>query len=453
MDFLWMMNDGKTLSMGWKPETGFLKSRWSHYDEGILLTLLAMGARRFPAPPGIWDSFQRRKGEYERIAVVYSPPLFTHQYPQLFFDLRNKHDGYMDYFENSTQAALCNFAFCRKEAPRFKTYKEGYWGLTASDGPKGYKAYGTEPGGAVHDGTVAPTGALTSIMFTPELSLQFLKDLYQNERSWLWGRYGFTDSFNLSPKWRSPDVIGIDQGAIVLGIENYRTGLIWKFFSKAPEVARALLLAKFQPGGRKITLPKRPVYEVPRMNRRGDWTTVPVLMLTDQKFLELGEVNSDEDLSVQTQFAWDEKFLYFRLQVKDESVTGTKGGENIWRNDCFEIFMDPEDRDLKWGDPESFQMGFSPLPDLKGVRTWSWFQREDPVKKRHAEISLKPASSGYEILGKIRWDYLKLTPRAGAELAVTPAFHDLDTDDSEAKFTWHFISRDGRFELGKLILE
>lgn len=453
MDFEWMMNGGDTLSMGWKPESGFLKDRWSHYNEGILLTLLAMGAPKYSVPPAIWDAITRRKGEYGGIAVISHPPLFTHQYPQLFLDLRDKHDAYADYFENSKNATLANHKFCSLESKRCKTYAKGYWGLTACDGPKGYKAYGAEPGGALSDGTVAPTGAITSIMFTPEISLAFLEKLYAEEKDWLWGRYGFADSFNLASKWKSPDVIGIDQGGILLGIENYRTGLIWKLFQQAPEVKRALQLAGFKPGARAVTLPPRPVYEVSRMKRQGDWSGVPPIVLSDKQFMELGEWDGYADLTVKAQFAWDPKFLHFRLEVKDDSVMASKGGEYIWRNDCLEIFLDPEDRDLMWGDAGNFQMGFSPLPDLKGVRTWSWFQKEDPVKKRHMEVQIKPSALGYEITGKIRWDYLKVNPKSGAVFAVTPAFHDLDSDDSESKFTWHFISRDGRFELGKFILK
>jgi len=453
MDFEWMLNNGKTLSMGWNPESGFLKPRWFHYDEGILLTLLAMGAPNYAIPPGTWDVLMRRKGEFEGIVVMSHPPLFTHQYPQLFFDLKDQHDAYADYYENSRNATLANRLYCRSQASKNKTYAKGYWGITASDGPSGYKAYGAEPGGALSDGTVAPTGAITSIMFTPDISLEFLEKLYGQEKDWLWGRYGFADSFNLSPRWKSPDVIGIDQGAILLGIENYRTGLIWKLFHEAPEVQKALRLAQFVPGRQSITLPKRPVYEVPRRDRKGDWKTVPVISLTEQRFLEVGEVSSEGDLSVAAQFAWDEKYLYFRFQVTDDAVVATKSGEYIWRNDCLELFINPQDMDLKWGDPESFQIGISPLPDLKGVRTWSWFQKEDPAKKHWVEAMIGPTPSGYEITGRIRWDYLKYRPRPGAVLSLSPAFHDVDPDGSEAKFTWHFVSRDSLFELGKFILK
>jgi hypothetical protein len=113
IDFQWMMNGGRTLSMGWTPEEGFIKHRWSDFNEGILLTLLAMGAPLKSAPPETWDHIRRKVGEYAGIAVIQSPPLFTHQYPQLFFDLRNKHDNYADYYQNSVNATLANQAFCR----------------------------------------------------------------------------------------------------------------------------------------------------------------------------------------------------------------------------------------------------------------------------------------------------------------------------------------------------
>ncbi|HRZ87747.1 MAG TPA: glucoamylase family protein, partial [bacterium] len=239
VDFDWMLNGGKTFSMGWKPEGGFLRERWWDYNESILIILLALGSRTHPVGPEVWHALHRKKGVYRGITVIQSPPLFTHQYAQLYFDFRDKHDDYADYFSNSRNAAICNMLFCRSEADKYSTYRKGYWGLTASDGPNGYKAYGAKPGGALSDGTVAPTAAIASVMFTPHASLRFMQELYTNEKRWLWGYYGFSDAFNIDEEWNSPDVIGIDQGPILLGIENYRTGLIWRLFSGAPEVELA----------------------------------------------------------------------------------------------------------------------------------------------------------------------------------------------------------------------
>jgi len=439
--------------MGWMPKTGFLTSRWANYDEGILLTLLAMGSSKNPIPADTWDNIKRRRGIYEGVVLVQSPPLFTHQYPQLFFDLRKKHDAYVDYYQNSINATRTNQLYCMNTQDKYETYKNGYWGLTACDGPGGYKAYGAEPGGALSDGTVAPTAAITSIMFTPKESLEFIEKLHSQEKRWLWGRYGFADSFNLKRKWRSPDVIGIDQGAILLGIENYRTGLIWKLFSQAPEAKRALKLAKFQPGSQKVSWPEAPQYDVRRMGTGWDWRVVPAIPLSHTRHLELGNITGRDDLNAETQFAWDPQYLHFRLQIHDDVVMAPKEKDQIWKNDCFEVFIDPSGAGLTWGNRRHFQIGFSPTEDLKSVKTWAWFQGKDPIKNNWVEARVQKTNSGYEIIGKIKWTYLNITPRTGRTIRVTPAFHDLDGEGIEKKYTWHFLSKNGRFELGKLILK
>jgi len=455
MDFEWMMNDGLTLTMGWKPKTGFLKSRWSGYDEGIMLTLLAIGSDTHSIPSETWNHIRRRKGVYDSIVVVQSPPLFTHQYPQLFFDLRNKHDKYMDYYSNSVNATRANQLFCANSREKFETYREGYWGLTACDGPGGYKAYGAEPGGALSDGTVAPTAALTSIMFTPEASLDFLTRLYNNEKDWLWGRYGFTDSFNFKKKWRSNDVIGIDQGAIILGIENYRSELIWKLFNRAPEVKRALKLTGFKRGSRPIRLPQAPQISVPQVGEETNWSEIEAIQLSHIRNLEMGSIDSREDLDADIKFAWDKRHLYFRFRASDDSHHAPHKNSQIWKNDCLELFVDPSGGGLVWGNPRHFQIGFSSSEKEKGkLLSWAWFQGKDPLKNHWIDAKVISNDDGsYEIHGRIKWTYLNITPRKGKTVNLSPAFHDLDEDGEEKKFNWHFLSKNGRFELGKLVLK
>jgi len=453
MDFHWMLNGGKTLSMGWTPESGFLKDRWFDYNEGILLTLLALGSPTHSISRESWQTIRRRVGIYSGFIVIQSPPLFTHQYPHLFFDFRNKSDDFADYFTNSKNATLANYAYSQNNARKFKTFKKGYWGITASDGPGGYQAYGAEPGGANSDGTVAPTGAITSIMFTPDLSMEFIRNLYNREKYWLWGKYGFTDAFNFDGKWKSPDVIGIDLGALLLGIENYRTGLIWRTFMQAPEIKRALSRAGFGLGTKQLELPKRPAYRVMRKRNITDWQAVPMLELSDPKYLEFGEISGPNDLKATLQFAWDHGYLHFRLIVKDDSIKSTKGGQYIWKNDCLELFIDPKGKGLEWGSRRFFQLGFSPHPNGKQVRIWSWFQKENPTKRKRVKAEIRSFKDGYELKGKIAWSYLRVRPRNNMTLSLTPAFHDMDEDGSETKFTWHFSNVDGKFELGRLILK
>ncbi|MFH1723801.1 MAG: glucoamylase family protein [Elusimicrobiota bacterium] len=259
VDFPWMMTDGgktpekRTLSMGWMPEGGFLKDRWHEYSEHMILSLLAMGSPTLPLPPEIWHAWTRRRGSYAGDESIASGPLFTHQYSHMAVDFRGRRDRYADYFENSKAATLANRRFAIDQRKRYRTYGPDSWGLTASDGPDGYRAYGAPPGRAEHDGTVAPTAAGGSIVFTPELSIRALRHFMRKYGDRIWGRYGFSDAFNTDPRWkdrfnapgmwRSPDVIGIDQGIMLLMIENLRTGLIWKTIMSSPHIRRGMRAA------------------------------------------------------------------------------------------------------------------------------------------------------------------------------------------------------------------
>jgi hypothetical protein len=164
--------------------------------------------------------------------------------PYGYFNLRNQRDRLgFDYWLSSTNAMKINRRFCRYRAKKRKTYAEGFWGLNASDGPDGYKPYGVA--GDPEDGTVSPTGAIASVTFTPDLALSVAQAMYEKDGGALWGKYGFTNAFNVDRNWHSPDVIGIDLGMALLAIENYRSGLIWKLMSEFDGTARALGAAGF----------------------------------------------------------------------------------------------------------------------------------------------------------------------------------------------------------------
>ncbi len=190
VDFPWMMNQGKFLALSWSPETGFSKARWDHFDESLLLYALAIGSPTHPIPADVWHALARPAGSYRDYRVIQMPPLFTHQYPQIWLDLRDQNDGQADYFQNSVNATRANRAFCIDQAAKFAGYGPNLWGLTASEGPSGYRAYGAPPGWTVsHDGTVAPTACGSSIVFTPEESIACLRNFRENYGDSLWGRY------------------------------------------------------------------------------------------------------------------------------------------------------------------------------------------------------------------------------------------------------------------------
>lgn len=462
IDWPWFLNKGKTLALAWKPEDGFEKRRWDHYDESMLMYLLAIGSSSHPIPSSAWQSLSRPIGTYQQFRLIQSPPLFTHQYPQIWVDLRDKNDGFADYFKNSVHATLANRAFAIQQASQYRSYGENSWGLTASDGPLGYRAYGAPPGWAFHDGTVAPTACGSSIVFTPKESLACLRYLYENLGDKLWGRYGFSDAFNLDQEWFSPNVIGIDQGALLSMIENYRSGLIWKVMRKNVALQHAMKEVGFKAGTLELEEPVVPEYHAPYVfgglqidGYLKDWPNGSVLTL-DASSREFGDIEDAEDLKAEMGFAWDETRLYFYAKVTDEHVLTQRRGANIHRDDLLEIFIDSEGDGLRWNHGKDFQLGFRANPEEDSVTTWSWFQGgEDPVEKGGVEASGFVHEKGYQIEGSIRWKYLGILPDSTDVLRISPAIHDVDLDRSESKLQWAFRNEGeaGQFSLGKLTLE
>ncbi|MBI5241800.1 MAG: hypothetical protein HY926_15110 [Elusimicrobia bacterium] len=251
VDFPWMMTDGgakpeeRTLSMGWTPQ-GFIKARWDADSEHQILYMLGLGSPTHPLPAESWRAWKRSDGG----STQASGPLFTHQYSQLWLDLRGRLDGGRDYFQQSVQATLQQREDAIKAQGEYSTYGPSCWGWTACDGPTGYRAYGDYPGKPEHDGTIAPAAAGGAAAFTPQLSVEALRFMKERYGDRIWGRYGFSDAFNSDPRWkerfnadglwRSPDVVGIDQGAILLSVENSRTERVWKTFMDLAPVRRAL---------------------------------------------------------------------------------------------------------------------------------------------------------------------------------------------------------------------
>jgi hypothetical protein len=251
MDWWWALtNDGsqpekRLLSQGSHVETGFIKNNWYDYSEAVLLYLLGLGASQNPLPPESWEAFERPLEKYARLEWLRAGPIFIHQMPYGYFDVRNQRDSLgFAYWLSSTNAMKINHRFCLYRAKKRQTYAQGFWGLNASDGPDGYKPYGVL--GDPEDGTVSPTGAIAAVTFTPELAISAAQAMYEKDGGALWGKYGFTNAFNVDRNWHSPDVIGIDLGMALLAIENYRSGLIWKLMSGFYGTAQALAAAGFR---------------------------------------------------------------------------------------------------------------------------------------------------------------------------------------------------------------
>ena len=248
VDWNWFLNGGQTLSMGWKPESGFLDARWNHYCELMMIYLLGLGSPTHPLPAASWDAWSRPTIEFQGIKYVSSnDPLFVHQYSHAWFDFRGKTDEYLDYFENSILATKAHKLFCLSLASQFPDYTDDLWGITASDSAHGYTAWGGPPPLGKIDGSVVPCAAGGSVVFLPDDTLRVLHTMRDKYGDRAWTRYGLTDAFNPLTNWYNPDVLGIDLGIMMLMAENLRTNFVWNTFMKDDDAVRGMHRANFHP--------------------------------------------------------------------------------------------------------------------------------------------------------------------------------------------------------------
>jgi hypothetical protein len=273
-DWNWARDGGASVTHGWRPETGFIPHRWTGYDEGLLLYLLGLGSPTHPLPAESYAAYCSTyswKNLYGH-ELLYSGPLFTHQLPQLFLDFRGLRDDFMrdrgsDYFENSRRATFVQQEYAVRNPLQFAGYGEHCWGFTACDGPGwekrvvdgverqffDYIARGAPFG--PDDGTVSPWVVVASLPFAPEVVIPTVRHLAALELG-ATKRYGFKPSFNRtfadpqSPVgwWVTPYHFGIDQGPVILTIENYRSGLIWDVTRRCPYLVQGLRRAGFRGG-------------------------------------------------------------------------------------------------------------------------------------------------------------------------------------------------------------
>ncbi len=242
----WLSEDTSLLSMGWKPEMGFIPSRWDFYSELMMMYLLGMGSQSYPLEAGTWVAWKRTIFEYDGLRYIGSfAPLFVHQYSQAWFDFRGKRDRFADYFENSAIATEAHRRFCMELHSQFTDYSNDLWGITASDSAHGYVVWGGPPATGPIDGTVVPAAVGGSLSFLPASTLRVLRNIHDRYPK-AWCRYGFVDAFNPLTGWYDTDVIGIDTGITMLMAENLRSQYVWDTFMKNPEAQRGMELAGFK---------------------------------------------------------------------------------------------------------------------------------------------------------------------------------------------------------------
>lgn len=228
-----------TLTMGWTPERGFYPDQWDHYSEHLILQILGLGHPDRPLPKESWRAWRRQR--LNPTAPLGSElPLFVHQYSFLFLDLRRQRDGVVDYFANSVAVTNAHRKMATAGA-KYKTMRAGFWGISASDSPRGYQAFSPE----FSDGTLCPGCAAASAPFAPKAVLADLENWARGEYcKSIWGNYGFVDGVNLDQDWFATDVIGITVGAAYLGLANLDSQEPpWRRFSEATFVRRALARA------------------------------------------------------------------------------------------------------------------------------------------------------------------------------------------------------------------
>lgn len=254
------------ISMAWTPEHGLLNHGWSGYNEGLFLYILAAGSGMKDVEKSYdsWLSTYEWETPYAGLSHVAFPPLFGHQFSHVFIDYRGLADRYMkekgiDYFENSRRATYVQRQYAMENPKGWVGYDSLCWGFTACDGPgsaynfadkkfEGYAGRGSSgPGKTIaEDGTVAPYGPLSSLPFAPEIVLPTAKSMLEKYGHKIWGKYGFYDSFNLTANWVDNDFLGIDEGPMLLMIENFRTGLVWNNVMKDPIIQDGLKKLGFE---------------------------------------------------------------------------------------------------------------------------------------------------------------------------------------------------------------
>ncbi|BCW92202.1 MAG: hypothetical protein KatS3mg007_0096 [Thermoanaerobaculum sp.] len=284
-DWRWMQPRPPRIAMGWTPETGFLPADWWGYNEAMVVYLLALGSPTYSVGPEAWQAWTSsyRWGSFYGFEHVGFAPLFGHQYSHLWVDFRGIYDGFMrekgiDYFENSRRAVLAQRAYAQAKPQGFQDYSKNIWGLSACDGPadvtmevngRQVRFYTYAARGASHtevrdDGTLCPTAVVSSLPFAPEVVVPATEALYRRYRPWLWGAYGFLDAFNPTFRftqvpvrhgrvvpdvgWFDTDYLGIDQGPMVIMIENYRSELVWRLMRGDPVLREGLKKAGFTGG-------------------------------------------------------------------------------------------------------------------------------------------------------------------------------------------------------------
>ncbi len=269
VNWQWMMNHGETLARNWTPESGFEDARWDSFDESLLMYILAMGSPTYPVPASIWHRIRRPvRGNY---IFVPHESLTSYIFPHIWLNLKAREDYYANYWNNVVSAARYNRIYSMLRSCESKTHTRDLWGLGPCEGPKGYQVYGASAD--YYHGVFAPYASIGCIPFSPFASMQAAREILKKHGDRIWGKYGFTSGFKADGKWWSETYHGISVGLILLMIENYRTGLVWKYVACNEQIQAGLNRAEFCTS--KIYQAVTPVYLGEVKDKHYSWDFSP----------------------------------------------------------------------------------------------------------------------------------------------------------------------------------
>lgn len=252
IDWSWYRNgDKNVLYWHWSPNVGWkMNFALEGYNECLITYIMAAASPTHTIPAEVYHEGWARSGKINTDIKPYGHPiklahngeknsvgpLFWSQYSYLGLDPRGLKDRYANYWEEGKNHTLINYSYAIANPKKFKGYGKNSWGFTASYSVNGYSGHSPS-----HDlGVITPTAALSSYPYTPKQSMKMIRHLYENLGDKVWGEYGFYDAYSETANWYPKRYLGIDQGPIVVMIENGRTGLLWNLFMSAPEVKSGL---------------------------------------------------------------------------------------------------------------------------------------------------------------------------------------------------------------------
>ena len=222
------------------------------WNEALITYVLAASSNTSPITKTVYDNSWAQNGKLANgnsyygiklpLGPAYGGPLFFSQYSFLGINPHDLKDAYADYWQQNTAHSLINYTYCKTNPKQYTGYSQDCWGLPASDQQDGYSA--RDP--TNDNGTIAPTAALSSMPYTPTESMQALRFFYYKLGDKIWQQYGFVDAFNLTNLWFANSFLAIDQGPIIVMIENGRSQLLWNLFMSCPEVKKGMKNLGFQ---------------------------------------------------------------------------------------------------------------------------------------------------------------------------------------------------------------